>query len=214
MPAVMNHPHLREISTPRTGLQKVCIVMGVAFLVLGVLGAVMPGMFGMHLSVAHNLIHLISGAIAVWFGFSAESHRAHNLSMVFGVAFGVLAVAGYMIGNPGYPSLGNLDADQHLWRVIPSVLEFGTVDHVLHLVFSAVFLTSALVWRRRDHRAQGAIIEVQRAADRSDVRVGRNDIFRNNVPNSESDLKDAPLGASDINRIQDLKNRQNFERRV
>jgi hypothetical protein len=207
MPTVMNHPHLRETTTPRTNLQKVCLTMGIIFIVMGLLGAVMPGMLGMHLSVAHNLIHLLSGALAIWFGYSSEQHRAYNLTMVFGVAYGLIAIAGYMIGNPGYPTLGNLNADQHLWRVIPNVMEFGTVDHVLHLFISAVFLTAALVWRRTDVRAQAAIIDVQRSA-------GRTDIFRSNVPNSESDLKDAPLGASDINRIQDLKNRHNFEDRV
>ena len=48
----------------------VCKLLGVVFVLVGVAGFVAPGFLGTHLSLAHNAVHLISGAIALYFGFA------------------------------------------------------------------------------------------------------------------------------------------------
>src|SRR5947207_2682090 len=42
-------------------------ILGVLFLAVGLLGFAAPGLMGMHLSVAHNVVHLVSGAVALFF---------------------------------------------------------------------------------------------------------------------------------------------------
>ena len=48
--------------------KQVCMILGVVFLLVGILGFVMPGLLGAHLTLAHNIVHLVTGALALWFG--------------------------------------------------------------------------------------------------------------------------------------------------
>lgn len=204
MATVMNHHY--HTAVPRTIPQKVCIGLGVAFILIGFAGMVMPGFMGMHLSVAHNLVHLGSGALALWCGFSDSSKNAFNFCVGFGVVYGLLGLAGYIIGQPGYPSVGHMEADQNLLRVIPNVLEFGSSDHNVHLILAAVFLFTAYKWKRSTRH-------VDRSLYGRSERVNERNLYTV-VPNSESDLADANLGTSDVNHIQDIKRRTEFENRL
>lgn len=179
----------------RVGIQKVGAIMGIGFLVVGVAGIIMPGFLGMHLSLAHNIIHLGSGSLALWAAYNGDPKKAYTFSLAFGVIYTLLGVIGFVIGQPGYPAVGHMDSDQNLLRVIPNILEFGTNDHSVHIFLGAVMLGSAFVWKRRHTSVQG----------------------RTNRPfarNSETDLADAELGRSDVNRPSDLKRRSDFERRI
>jgi hypothetical protein len=42
----------------------IATILGVGFLLVGVIGFLAPDLLGMHLSLIHNIIHLISGALA------------------------------------------------------------------------------------------------------------------------------------------------------
>jgi len=48
----------------------VCKILGVVFLLVGVVGFVAPTLLGAHLSPAHNAVHIVSGVIALYFGFA------------------------------------------------------------------------------------------------------------------------------------------------
>lgn len=205
MATVMNQHRSHHISTPRSVTQKVCIGLGIFFVVAGLAGIVMPGMLGMHLSFAHNLIHLLSGALAIWVGYSDDPKKAYNFAVAFGSVYGLLGLAGFIIGNPGYPGVGHMEADQNLLRVIPNVLEFGTADHTVHLIIAAAFLASAYVWKKQNRyvaRTIGTTVTEPRTTK---------DVF---LRDSESNLKDASLGRSDINRRADLDRRTDFENRI
>ena len=152
MPTVMNHrnfPH--RVSAVRTPTQKVCLVLGSVFIVIGFIGVLMPGLIGMHLSMQHNLIHIGSGAIALWSGYTS-SNRAMAYSIGFGAIYGLLGVAGYVLGVPGYPGVGNMEADQNLFRVIPNVLELGTMDHIVHLLIGTFLLFTAYTFRKEKNK--------------------------------------------------------------
>lgn len=209
MATVMNPHHIHSQRTSRTVTQNVCVGMGIAFLVLGLAGLIMPGFLGMHLSMAHNLIHLTSGALALWSGYADETRKAYTFSIVFGSLYGLLGLAGFLIGEPGYPGVGNMEADQNLWRVITNVLEFGSIDHVIHLIISAVFLMAAYAWKKRHDDGGRGVVDVQRRSDLS----GR-DTYRSNLSNAQSGLDDADLGTSDINRRSDIDRRTNFESKL
>jgi hypothetical protein len=60
----------------------VCKLLGVVFVIVGVAGFVAPTLLGAHLTPAHNLVHLVSGAIALYFGF-AGSYGAAKVSVSF-----------------------------------------------------------------------------------------------------------------------------------
>lgn len=208
MPAVMN-PHSHHVmSSNRSAIQKVTIVMGMAFLAVGLVGIIYPGFMMMHLSMAHNLIHVGSGAIALWAGYSESPKKAYTFCVAFGSVYGLLGLAGFLIGQPGYPAVGHMEADQNLLRVVPNVLEFGTSDHSVHLLLSAVFLFSAYSWKKRFDQGTRSIVEVQ-SRD-----VFRNQTTRPEAPNSVTDLSRAELGQSDVNRISDDQRRAEFESKL
>jgi hypothetical protein len=191
MPAVMSPRHQGVTSLRRTIPQKVAIGFGVGFIVIGFAGVVMPGFLGMHLSVAHNLIHLASGALALWAGYSDGPNKAYYYCLSFGIVYGLLGIMGFLIGQPGYPSVGHMAADQNLLRVIPNILEFGSSDHIVHLLIAAFLIITAMSFGRND---------------RPTTRPLR--------PNADTDLSSADLGESDVNRRSDIARRKNFERKI
>lgn len=200
----------------RSSIQKVCIVLGAAFVLIGFVGIIMPGLMAMHLSMAHNLIHLASGALALAAGYADDSKKAYSFAVIFGVVYGLLGIAGFVIGQPGYPGVGHMEADQNLLRVIPNVLEFGTMDHSVHMLISAAFLFSAYAWKKRNLEADRSIVDVQRRSVKEGT-LGEGTIQSMNTfdsSNSASDLSKSELGASDISRVSDRNRRTDFERRV
>ncbi len=82
----------------------ICTIVGVVFLLVGVVGFVAPGVGGFHLSFAHNVIHIASGALALYFGLSATLASARLFSIIFGVVYGLLGVVGFAAGSPATPS--------------------------------------------------------------------------------------------------------------
>ena len=104
---------------------------GGALLVLtGLLGFIAPGFMGMHLSAAHNVLLLLSGALAIYFGLMATQAAGRTFCLVFGTVYGVLGLAGFVAGGPGYTL-----------TIIPGALMLGTMDHLVHLILGAVFLS-------------------------------------------------------------------------
>jgi len=182
--AIKQYPE--HVYTQRTITQKVCIGMGIIFIIVGFAGVIVPSLFGMHLSFAHNLIHLVSGALALWAGYADNSRKAYNFALTFGTVYLLLGVVGFVIGGPGFPSVGDMEEDQNLLRIIPNSLEFGTVDHIVHLFIGGVFLLSSF-------------------ASRKNI---------NDHSNDRRNLRDASLGRSDINRPVDNTRRKEFESRI
>lgn len=179
--AIKRYPE--HVYSPRTLTQKVCIGMGILSMIIGFAGVVIPGLFEMHLSFAHNLIHLGTGALALWAGYSDSSRKAYNFCLSFGSIYLLLGIVGFAFGSPGYPSVGHMEPDQNLLRIIPNVLEFGFSDHIVHSALGGIFLISALVSKKTNTTS-----------------------FQ-----TKSDLKDASLGRSDINRSVDYGRRKEFE---
>ena len=77
----------------------VCKILGVVFLLVGVLGFVSPNFLGAHLNSAHNVVHIVSGAIALYFGFAGTLAGAKTFALVFGVVYLGLGVLGLGMGS-------------------------------------------------------------------------------------------------------------------
>ena len=126
----------------------VCKLLGLVFLLVGVAGFVSPNLMGTHLTLAHNLVHIVSGAIALYLGFAGSLSGARTFCLVFGAVYLLLGVAGFVMGAPGTPTMAAMAADPRLWKVIPGTLELGQMDHIVHILLGVVFLAGGLLTRR------------------------------------------------------------------
>jgi len=112
-------------------------ILGFVFIVVGLAGFVMPNLLGMHLSLTHNLIHLISGAVALYFGYAASYGAARSFCLVFGVIYLLLAIIGFVAPA----TLMNIIQA----RAVPFTTYDMTPDNVVHLLLGIVFLAGGLV---------------------------------------------------------------------
>jgi hypothetical protein len=127
----------------------VATILGVAFILVGLIGFVMPGFLGTHLSMAHNLVHIISGAVALYLGLKGTLAAARTFCLAFGAVYLLLGIAGFLFGGGGQHTVAGVPAshgtDSRLLAVIPGTLELGTMDHVVHVLLGLVFLIGALL---------------------------------------------------------------------
>ena len=129
----------------------ICIVLGVVFLLAGLLGFIMPRLAGLHLSPAHNVIHIVSGAAALYFGLARSRSEARLFAITFGLVYVLLGITGFWLGTNDsivQAEHGGQDvgmSESQVFRPIPGVLVFGKIDHILHLLLGAAFLAAGFV---------------------------------------------------------------------
>jgi hypothetical protein len=114
----------------------IATILGVGFLIVGILGFIAPDMLGMHLSMAHNIVHLASGALALGIGLAGSYSAARSFCIVFGVIYALLGILGFAMGSPG---------PERMLTVIPNHLMLGRMDHIVHIALGALFLIGGLV---------------------------------------------------------------------
>jgi hypothetical protein len=109
-------------------------VMGVILLLVGILGFThVLDSLGAHIgptNAAHNLAHIVSGVIALYFGFAGTLGGAMTVCTVFGLVYRLLGIVGLGMG------------DLHI-----GPLMLGKVDHGIHLIVGALFLVGGLITR-------------------------------------------------------------------
>ena len=110
----------------------VCKILGVVFLLVGVVGFASPTLLGAHLTPPHNVVHILSGVVALYFGFAGSLSGAKAFCLVFGVVYLALGVLGLALGHP----------PDRTWMVGP--LHLGTADHGIHCLLGIVFLAGGL----------------------------------------------------------------------
>ena len=115
-----------------------CKILGVVFLLVGVIGFAAPNLLGAHLTPAHNVVHLVSGALALYFGFAGTLSAAKIFSLVFGVVYLGLGILGMALGTTG----------DRMWNVGPLML--GQADHGIHILLGVIFLAGGLFTKRVD----------------------------------------------------------------
>ncbi len=131
-------------------------ILGVVFILVGIIGFLAPGLLGLHLSLAHNLVHLISGALALYFGFAGTLSGARLFCIVFGVVYALLGVAGFLLGHAGAHTVAAVPAhgqDSSLLAVLPRMLELASMDHIVHILLGLVFLIGGFLTKADIDRA-------------------------------------------------------------
>lgn len=133
----------------------VATIMGVVFILAGIVGFISNDLLGFHLSFFHNAaVHIVSGAISLYFGLAGTLRGAKLFCLIFGVVYALIGVVGFLMGTNQSPSAGVPGpADARLFKLIPGQLEVGTSDHILHIVLGLVFLIGALMTREDVNRA-------------------------------------------------------------
>jgi len=105
-------------------------IVGIVFVLVGFAGFLAPHLLGTHLSFAHNMIHLFSGAISLYFGIGATLRGARYFCLVFGAIYTILGISGFLMGTGSERTLA----------VIPAVLVLGIMDHILHVALGTLYL--------------------------------------------------------------------------
>jgi hypothetical protein len=116
----------------------VCKILGVVLLLVGLIGFASDNLLGAHLTTPHNVVHLVSGALALYFGFAGTLSAAKIFSLVFGVVYLALGILGMALGA----------GEQRMWDVGP--LHLGTADHGIHILLGVIFLAGGLFTKRVD----------------------------------------------------------------
>ena len=107
-------------------------LLGVILLLVGILGFThVLDPLGAHLSTAHNLVHIISGVLALYFGFAGSLGGAKGFCTIFGLVYLLLGIVGLAKGD-----------------LTIGPLMLGKVDHGIHLIVGALFLAGGLLTKK------------------------------------------------------------------
>jgi hypothetical protein len=132
----------------------ICTILGIGFLLVGVIGFLAPTFLGMHLSLTHTIIHLVTGAVALWLGLKGSVNAARTFCIAFGAVYLLLGIAGFVAGADHDPSPGIPGPhDPKMLKVLPGAFEVGTRDHIVHVLLGAIFLVGGLRTRKHVHHA-------------------------------------------------------------
>lgn len=98
-------------------------ILGIVFLAIGVIGFVNNPLLGIfEVDALHNIIHILSGALAL-LAVSMGASAMRTFSRIFGIVYGLVAVLGFVSGDN-----------------VLGLIMVNTADNVLHLVLAVVFL--------------------------------------------------------------------------
>ncbi len=114
----------------------ICKILGIVLVVAGVAGFFRHDLLGLHLTTTHNVVHLLSAAIALYFGFAGSGGAARTFCQIFGAVYLLLGIVGFV-------------APQVVATIIRAHEETGslnlTPDNLVHLVVGAVFLIAGFL---------------------------------------------------------------------
>ena len=118
----------------------VCKLLGLVLLIVGLLGFThLLDPIGAHVGPAyapHNLVHIVSGVLALYFGFAGSLSSAKGFCLIFGIVYLALGILGIALGHP----------PDHMWVCGP--LHFGNADHAIHALLGIVFLAGGLLTKK------------------------------------------------------------------
>lgn len=124
----------------------ICKLLGVVFLLVGIAGFAKMDLLGTHLSMVHNVVHIVSGIVALYLGFAGSLSGAKTFCLVFGVVYLILGICGFVLGKEEASTMVGMTAmDKNMWVVLKGQLELGRMDHIVHLLLGVVFLAGGLL---------------------------------------------------------------------
>jgi hypothetical protein len=72
-------------------------ILGIVLVLVGLLGFFSDGtVLGMfHVNMFHNVVHLLSGVIGLWAGFSNRGVHSKRFNVIFGIVYLIVAIVGF-----------------------------------------------------------------------------------------------------------------------
>jgi hypothetical protein len=123
-------------------LRNFVLVIGAVLLVVGLAGFAKPDLLGMHLTPIHNVIHVLSGAIALYVGAARGGEGARSLLFAFGLVYALLGVLGILAPGLVARVLGH-DGGMTSAELMP--------DNLVHLALGAAAgIAASLMSARRE----------------------------------------------------------------
>jgi hypothetical protein len=117
-----------------------CKILGALLILAGVAGFFVPNLLGLHLTPAHNLIHILTGALAAYFGFAGTSKAAHLFSRVGGVIYLLVGALGFIAP----------EVTEKIFQIHDSTGDTNlTPDNVALLLVGGVFLIISFLYESR-----------------------------------------------------------------
>jgi len=126
--------------------QFISFFVGGFLIILGLCGILFPGFAGLHMSSAYSIIISTSGTILFYYSYKKNSLNAFRSCFGFSLFFSLHALAGFIFGKPGVPSLGYGAADKRLLVLVPGLQELGSVDHILNAILGFALMGGAIDW--------------------------------------------------------------------
>ncbi len=146
--------HAPGTGKPKHFTQVISMFVGGLLFILGLCGLLFSSFAGLHISIFHGLVMASSGLILFYNGYKNNSRHAFRACLGFSIFFGLHALAGFLLGQPGVPEVGYAKPDPALLKIIPNFQELGFSDHVLNTVISVVLMGGAIDWWRRKTKRQ------------------------------------------------------------
>src|SRR6185312_229216 len=106
----------------------VATLVGIVFILVGIVGFFSHNLLGAHLGKVHNVVHLASGAVSLYLGMKGSLAAARQFCIVFGLVYGLLGLVGYLVGT----------GPDHMLELPYFVV--GTRDHIIHIVIAILYL--------------------------------------------------------------------------
>jgi preprotein translocase subunit Sss1 len=107
----------------------VATLVGVVFILVGIVGFFSPELMHAHLTKVHNVVHLVSGVVSLYFGTKGTLASARSFCIVFGLVYGLLGVVGYLVGTP-----------DHMLKLSDPHFVLGPIDHYIHIAIGVLYL--------------------------------------------------------------------------
>jgi Domain of unknown function (DUF4383) len=114
----------------------VCKIIGIALLPVGILGFFVSDLLGLHLVPVHNVIHIATSLVCLYFGFAASTKAAHSFCQVFGVVYLLVAILGFILPDILVSLLMG-----HKMSAPDSLI----MDNIVHLLLGIVFMAAGLI---------------------------------------------------------------------
>lgn len=119
-----------------------CRVLGYGLVLVGIVGFFAPHLLGMHLTAWHNVIHLTSGALSLYFGYRGTIAAARTFAFSFGLVYLGLGLLGFVAPALTARILGHP----------PVTTGELTPDNVVHLIVGAAFMLASAARVRTTER--------------------------------------------------------------
>jgi hypothetical protein len=112
----------------------VALVIGIVFLLIGLAGFLVTSsmrvgnLLGFDVDLVHNLVHLITGIVALVAVFTGWLRR---FNQIFGIIYLIVGLTGLVYPGLVYPGL-------YFNRLWLGLMHINAVDHVFHLIMGIV----------------------------------------------------------------------------